>query len=217
MTITPQLAHVGIYVRDVAAMTHFYTTVFGLKLTDQGVGRTFKVPLHFLSGTSDQHHQLVLAGGRAADTPSTIMQLSFKVSVIDDLRRVRAAALAEGASKMRGMNHGNALSIYFADLEDNTHGLVPEHRRQRHHAEGLGVGAAHPAREHADPSLARLKLAEPQGLDGVPATLLRDRAENRICGHPDMVAPVGRQPPMALGFRVILHGNYQPFRMPIEQ
>jgi catechol 2,3-dioxygenase len=120
MTITPQLAHVGIYVRDVAAMTHFYTTVFGLKLTDQGVGRTFKVPLHFLSGTSDQHHQLVLAGGRAADTPSTIMQLSFKVSVIDDLRRVRAAALAEGASKMRGMNHGNALSIYFADLEDNT-------------------------------------------------------------------------------------------------
>jgi catechol 2,3-dioxygenase len=120
MTITPQLAHVGIYVRDVAAMTHFYTTVFGLKLTDQGVGRTFKVPLHFLSGTSDQHHQLVLAGGRAADAPNTIMQLSFKVSVIDDLRRVRAAALAEGASKMRGMNHGNALSIYFADLEDNT-------------------------------------------------------------------------------------------------
>jgi len=120
MTITPQLAHVGIYVRDIAAMTHFYTTVFGLKLTDQGVGRTFKVPLHFLSGTSDQHHQLVLAGGRAADAPSTIMQLSFKVSAIDDLRRVRAAALDEGATQMRGMNHGNALSIYFSDLEQNT-------------------------------------------------------------------------------------------------
>jgi catechol 2,3-dioxygenase len=48
------------------------------------------------------------------------MQLSFKVAAIDDLRRTRASALAEGATNMRGMNHGNALSIYFADLEGNT-------------------------------------------------------------------------------------------------
>ncbi len=124
MTITPQLApqlaHVGIFVRDIAAMTHFYTTVFDLQVTDQGYGRNFKAPLHFLSGSPDQHHQLVLAGGRAADAPSTIMQLSFKVSAIDDLRRVRKAALAAGATQMRGMNHGNALSIYFSDIEDNT-------------------------------------------------------------------------------------------------
>jgi catechol 2,3-dioxygenase len=120
MATPPQLAHAGIYVRDVEAMTRFYTRVFGLQLTDKGVGRNFKVPLHFLSGTPDQHHQLVLAGGRAADAPSTIMQLSFKVAVIDDLRRVQSVALAEGAQQMRGMNHGNALSIYFADLEDNT-------------------------------------------------------------------------------------------------
>lgn len=120
MTTTPQLAHAGIYVRDIQAMTSFYTRVFGLRLTDKGIGRNFKVPLHFLSGTPEQHHQVVLAGGRAADTPSTIMQLSFKVAAIDDLRRVRTAALAEGARQMRGMNHGNALSIYFADLEDNT-------------------------------------------------------------------------------------------------
>lgn len=120
MTTTPQLAHAGLFVRDIEAMTRFYTRVFGLRLTDQGVGRTFKVPLRFLSGTADQHHQVVLAGGRAADTPSTIMQLSFKVAAIDDLRRVRSAALAEGARQMRGLNHGNALSIYFADPEDNT-------------------------------------------------------------------------------------------------
>jgi catechol 2,3-dioxygenase len=120
MTSQPQLAHVGIYVRDIEAMTQFYTRVFGLQLTDKGVGRNFKVPLHFLSSTAEQHHQLVLAGGRKPDAPSTIMQLSFKVSAIDELRHVRAAALAEGAQQMRGMNHGNALSIYFADLEENT-------------------------------------------------------------------------------------------------
>ncbi len=120
MTPIPQLAHVGIFVRDIEAMTRFYTSVFNLKVTDQGYGRNFKAPLHFLSGTPGQHHQLVLAGGRAADAPSTIMQLSFKVDAIDDLRRVRTVALAEGAKNMRGMNHGNALSIYFFDIEDNT-------------------------------------------------------------------------------------------------
>jgi catechol 2,3-dioxygenase len=120
MTTSPQLAHMGIFVRDIEGMTRFYTRVFGLQLTDHGVGRNFKVPLHFLSASPEQHHQLVLAGGRAEGTPSTIMQLSFKVQAIDDLRRVRASALAEGASQMRGMNHGNALSIYFADPEENT-------------------------------------------------------------------------------------------------
>jgi catechol 2,3-dioxygenase len=120
MAKTPQLAHCGIFVRDIDLMTRFYTTVFGLRLTDQGVGGTFKFKLHFLSGSADQHHQLVLASGRAPDSPSTVMQLSFKVEQIDDLRRVRAHALAEGATQMRGMNHGNAMSIYFHDPEGNT-------------------------------------------------------------------------------------------------
>ncbi len=119
-TTPPQLSHVGIFVHDIEAMTRFYTQVFGLRLTDRGVGRNFKVPLHFLSGTPDQHHQLVLAGGRAEGSPSTVMQLSFKVATIDELRRVRRDALAAGAAQMRGMNHGNALSIYFSDLEGNT-------------------------------------------------------------------------------------------------
>ena len=120
MSTIPQLSHFGIFVRDMEAMTRFYTRVFGLHLTDEGVGKNFKFPLHFLSGSPAQHHQLVLAGGRGPDSPSTVMQMSFKVGAIADLRRVRAAALAEGAGRMRGMNHGNALSIYFEDLEGNT-------------------------------------------------------------------------------------------------
>ena len=120
MASTPQLSHCGIFVIDIDAMTRFYTQVFGLRLTDQGVGGTFKFTLHFLSGTAGQHHQLVLASGRAPGTPSTVMQLSFKVEQIDDLRRVRASALSHGATQMRGMNHGNALSIYFLDPEGNT-------------------------------------------------------------------------------------------------
>lgn len=119
MNKIPQLSHFGIFVRDIEAMTRFYTQVFGLRLTDQGVGGTFKFQLNFLSGTPTQHHQLVLASGRPADAPSTVMQMSFKVDTIDDLRRVHAGALAAGATKMRTMNHGNALSIYFEDIEGN--------------------------------------------------------------------------------------------------
>jgi catechol 2,3-dioxygenase len=120
MAAMPQLSHFGIFVRDVDAMSRFYTTVFGLQVTDHGEGRNFRFTLRFLSGSPGQHHQLVLASGRAADAPSTVMQLSFKVDAIDDLRRVRERALAMGATQMRGMNHGNALSIYFADIEENT-------------------------------------------------------------------------------------------------
>lgn len=35
-------------------------------------------------------------------------------------QRLALTPSAEGATQMRGMNHGNALSIYFSDLEDNT-------------------------------------------------------------------------------------------------
>ena len=59
--------------------------------------------------------------GPPADTAvGALMQLSFKVDTLDNLREARARALKKGASKMRGLNHGNALSIYFLDPEENT-------------------------------------------------------------------------------------------------
>ncbi|HKQ84826.1 MAG TPA: VOC family protein [Steroidobacteraceae bacterium] len=119
-TAVPALSHFGIFVENVDAMADFYMKVFGMRLTDRGVGRNFKYELRFLSGSPTQHHQLVLAGGRAPGTPSSVMQMSFKVQSLDELRRVRKLALQHGASALRGMNHGNALSIYFSDPENNT-------------------------------------------------------------------------------------------------
>lgn len=116
----PNLSHVGVSCIDLDRMIDFYTTVFGLKVTDKGPGYTFPFMLAFLSGKADQHHQLALAENRPADAPSTVMQLSFKVDSIDHLREARSRALQNGASKMRGLNHGNALSIYFMDPEENT-------------------------------------------------------------------------------------------------
>ncbi|CAN5173055.1 hypothetical protein BH10PSE13_BH10PSE13_25430 [soil metagenome] len=115
----PHLSHLGIFVRDIDAVEHFYTTVFGLYATDRGVGKTFKNHLVFLTGDARQHHQLVLSSGRPADAPSTIMQLSFMVDSLDDLRAIKASALVHGATNMMGLNHGNAWSIYFDDPEGN--------------------------------------------------------------------------------------------------
>lgn len=115
----PHLAHVGIFVRNLPILERFYTNVFGLVVTDRGVGKTFKNELIFLSGAPDQHHQLVLSGGRQEGTPSTVMQLSFKVNSVDELRHARDRATANGATDFIGLNHGNSWSIYFNDPEGN--------------------------------------------------------------------------------------------------
>lgn len=115
----PNLSHFGVYCRDIEEMAHFYRNVFDLIETDRGQGVTFPMTILFLSGNPDQHHQLVLASGRAADAPSTVMQLSFKVQTLNHLREAKHRALAHGAQRLRGLNHGNALSIYFEDVENN--------------------------------------------------------------------------------------------------
>lgn len=116
---SPNLSHFGLFCRDIDQMASFYRTVFDMVETDRGMGITFPMAIVFLSARPDQHHQLALATGRGPDAPSTVMQLSFKVQAIDHLREAQRRALAHGATRMRGLNHGNALSIYFHDPEDN--------------------------------------------------------------------------------------------------
>ncbi|WP_309240800.1 VOC family protein [Nocardia sp. BSTN01] len=116
----PTLSHFGVFCRNLDVMVDFYTSVFGMVETDRGEGHTMPFTIAFLSGNPAQHHQLALASGRGLDAPSTVMQLSFKVATIDDLREAWSRAESAGAGKLRGLNHGNALSIYFSDVEDNT-------------------------------------------------------------------------------------------------
>ena len=48
------------------------------------------------------------------------MQISFQVADLDTLRDAWRRAEKAGATKLRGLNHGNSLSIYLSDVEDNT-------------------------------------------------------------------------------------------------
>lgn len=117
----PMLSHFGLYVRDLDRMVAFYTALFDLRVTDRGESPVFHNTLVFLSADPNAHHQLVLASGRPVDaTFSTVMQLSFKVQAIQELRRLRISAVELGASHMRGVNHCNSFSLYFADPEGNT-------------------------------------------------------------------------------------------------
>ena len=114
----PQLSHVGIFVTDSERMIRFYEEVLQLTVTDRGISSSAKLPITFMSSAPDQHHQFVLVQGRAKDAPSTINQLSFKVSSLAELREVAAKVAARGI-KLRQTSHGNAWSIYFPDPEGN--------------------------------------------------------------------------------------------------
>ena len=97
----------------------FYCNALDLIVTDRGIGNRFKNEIVFMSSEPTKHHQLALAAGRTEGTKSTVMQLSFQVASLDQLRSVRIKALANGAKDLFGLNHGNAWSIYFNDPEDN--------------------------------------------------------------------------------------------------
>jgi catechol 2,3-dioxygenase len=88
-----RLAHVGVYAHDKPLLEKFYTTVLGLLVTDKGAGRS-GVELTFLSGNSDNHHQLVLVSGRP-DTEgfNPIQQISFMVDSLSQLRETHNLAL----------------------------------------------------------------------------------------------------------------------------
>ncbi len=121
---TPRIAfsHFGLFVTDLAKMEDFYTRFMGFIVTDRGPleasGRV--VNLVFLSRDPREHHQIVLASGRPPELPFNIVnQLSFRVDSLADLRALYDAVWHEPVSQISPVSHGNALSVYFRDPENN--------------------------------------------------------------------------------------------------
>ena len=114
------LTHMGIYVRDLPRMREFYTGVLGLTVSDEGFVARLNAEICFMSADPKVHHQVVLVSGRPESADyTTVMQISFTLPSLSDLRAARDRALAAGATGMRQVSHGNAWSIYFADPEGN--------------------------------------------------------------------------------------------------
>jgi catechol 2,3-dioxygenase-like lactoylglutathione lyase family enzyme len=113
-----RLAHVGVYVRDIERLRGFYTRALGLVVTDQEVSE--KRQIVFLSRNPEEHHQLVLVGGRpAAEEFNVVNQISFKVEELAAVQSCYGRLGSEPVTEIRPVTHGIAWSVYFRDPEGN--------------------------------------------------------------------------------------------------
>ena len=113
------MSHIGIYVHDVPKMEDFYTRVLGFTVTDRGKVRGMDIV--FTSWDSKDHHQVILVAGRPKELAyNHINQMSFRVNSVEDLQAVwRNVKDEPEVTDLRGMDHGNAWSLYFRDPEGN--------------------------------------------------------------------------------------------------
>jgi catechol 2,3-dioxygenase-like lactoylglutathione lyase family enzyme len=119
MSFSLTLSHVGIYVHDMPRMLDFYTGFLGFAVSDRGPARGGG-EIVFMTRDSREHHQFVLANGRPADLPFNIVnQLSFRVDSLATLRELQQGIKDEHASELGPVSHGNALSVYLHDPEQN--------------------------------------------------------------------------------------------------
>mgnify|MGYP003576891603 FL=1 len=113
-----QFSHIGLYVTDLPRMARFYKQA--LRFTQTDAGDLGTVQLVFLSRDPTEHHQMVLATGRPADLSFNVVnQISFRVPDLPTLRSFHDRLLAEGATDMHPVTHGNAVSLYCRDPEGN--------------------------------------------------------------------------------------------------
>ena len=113
------LSHVGIYVKDMPRMVDFYSGFLGFAVSDRGATRDGG-EIVFMTRDPREHHQFVLATGRPAELPFNIVnQLSFRVDSLDTLRELHSGLKTEATVELGTVTHGNALSVYFHDPEQN--------------------------------------------------------------------------------------------------
>jgi catechol-2,3-dioxygenase len=115
-------SHFGLFVTDIAKMEDFYARVLEFTVTDRG---TLQLPsgprqLTFLSRDPDEHHQIVLASGRPPSIDFNIInQISFKSDSLDTLKKMYGRIKTEETSDIQPVTHGNSLSLYVRDPEQN--------------------------------------------------------------------------------------------------
>src|SRR3546814_11173944 len=74
----------GISCRDVGRMQQFYTEVLGFTITD--IGHAEGMDLVFLSRDPNDHHQIVLAGGRPEEMPANTANPQLGPSINQNVR-----------------------------------------------------------------------------------------------------------------------------------
>jgi len=112
-----KLGHVGLHVHDIEKEKAFYRDIVGLTVTDEDPG----MGLVFMSARpEEEHHELLLCGGRNVDSDAKVVQqLSFRCNTLDDVIGYHKLFKEHGVKVDRMVTHGNAISVYFYDPENN--------------------------------------------------------------------------------------------------
>lgn len=114
--------HLGIHVHDLNAMKDFYTRVLNFTVTDEGPLNLPDGTLNivFLSRDPEIHHQLALIEARPEKVDFNVVnQISFLADSLDTLLATYQKLVVEEKRTAHTLSHGNALSLYTRDPEDN--------------------------------------------------------------------------------------------------
>ena len=117
-----RFSHIGLFATDVDRQAAFYKDYLDFTETDRG---HLDVPggraeLVFLSRDPDEHHQIVMISGRPeALAFNTINQISLKADSLLTLQRFHHRLQRAPVTEITPVTHGNAISVYFRDPENN--------------------------------------------------------------------------------------------------
>lgn len=107
------LSHVVIRTNDIDRMTAFYQETLGLK-----VSHTTDRMVFMSSEPEREDHELALARGRQG-TDSPILHIAWNVPTTEDVLGFYQRFKTQGVRIDHCVSHGNTVSCYFADPEDN--------------------------------------------------------------------------------------------------
>ena len=109
------LGHVGVYVKDIERSVSFYRDILGLEVSDRSPrGAVFMTAQDRLA----EHHELLVAPGREGDG-KILQQISFRCASLGDVKEFYRIFLERHVPILRVVTHGNTVSIYFEDPDNN--------------------------------------------------------------------------------------------------
>jgi len=114
-------SHAVLYVKDQDTMIDFYTNTLGFTVTDRGpIGPDGAPEIIFMSSDPNEHHQIAMIQTRKDEGPSNaVNHFAFRVESFADVKNLNTTLQEMEGINIMPLSHGNTLSVYFNDPEQN--------------------------------------------------------------------------------------------------